>query len=431
MTNTSTLPGVPVSNGARPRAWRVLHVLDHSWPVLSGYSVRSSGLLEGQRAIGFLPHVVTSPLHQLDDPAPADLVRDEIAYTRTPLTGWVAPAALRRRWPVVREAEVVRLLERRIRQVLDSGAFDLIHAHSPALCGLAACRAARARRVPFVYEVRSFWEDRYRTAGVTVAQRSRNRLSRSLETFVLHRADAVVGISSHILNDIRTRGLAPERLFHIPNGVDCARHAPPSSRDLDLARELRLGDTPVLAFFGSLYRFEGISWLVRAASELRRRGENFRLLIIGQGEEAAAIRQAIQQTAAADYVSFLPPVPHDQVSRYYSIAHVMVYPRLSEKVTETVTPLKPLEAMSYGKPVLASSVGGLRELVEDGDTGLLFPAGDVDGFCRQSQRLLHDQHLRSELARRGREMVLREKDWKFLAQRYSAVYDAAIGHAAA
>jgi glycosyltransferase involved in cell wall biosynthesis len=82
--------------------------------------------------------------------------------------------------------------------------------------------------------------------------------------------------------------------------------------------------------------------------------------------------------------------------------------------------------MAQAKAVLGSDVGGIRELVEHERTGLLFRADDIDDFCKQAQRLIHDKSLRSELESRAREMILREKDWKILAELYLAVYEAAI-----
>ena len=114
----------------------------------------------------------------------------------------------------------------------------------------------------------------------------------------------------------------------------------------------------------------------------------FELLIIGSGEEETAIGNAIREYGAAGYVHIIERVPHEEIRRYYSVVDVMVFPRLSVRLTEMVTPLKPLEAMSLKKAVLASNVGGHRELVEHDDTGLLFRPEDVADFCFQAERLI-------------------------------------------
>jgi glycogen(starch) synthase len=250
-------------------------------------------------------------------------------------------------------------------------------------------------------------------------------LSRKMEDYVVHRANAVVGIAQSILKDLEARKADPKKLFHVPNGVDVRKFSP-AARDSALAAELGVGKVPVLGFIGSFYHWEGAAWLVRAIAELRRRGAACELLLIGDGEEMPAVRAAVHEEQAQDFVHVIGKVPHEQVERYYSVIDVLVYPRHRSRLTEMVTPLKPLEAMALGKAVLGSDVGGIRELIDMEQTGLLFRADDVDDFCRQAGRLLDNPALREELGVRARELVLREKDWAILAERYFNVYDAAL-----
>ena len=406
---------------------RVLHVLDHSWPVLSGYSIRSRNLIASQHRLGQAIVVITGPLHQLDDPAASDIVVDGVDYRRTPIAGALASPALRRRWPVLREWVTVQCLRDRILQLIDSQPVSIVYAHSPALCGLAGLQAARRRDLPFVYEIRAFWEDAAVDQSRTRTTSLRYQLTRALEDHVARKADAVAVIAQPMLAEFRERGVPAEKLFHVPNGVDADRLTP-LARDEQLARELGLDGTPVFGFFGSLYRYEGVRWLIRATAELYSRGHRFQLLIIGSGEEEKAIRDAIREYGAEGYARIIERVPHEEIRRYYSVVDVMVFPRLSVRLTEMVTPLKPLEAMSLKKAVLASDVGGHRELVEHDNTGLLFRSEDVADFCLQAERLICDPQLRQQLGERGREMILRDKDWKLLARRYLAIYEFVSKH---
>ncbi len=421
VTTENNLPSTARA-GSRT-SYRVLHVLDHSWPILSGYSIRSQSLVDAQKRLGHRPHVLTGPLHELDDQASRDLVRQDVMYTRTPLGR--GRRVIAGRWPVAREALVVRLLRRRILALLEHNEFDLIHAHSPALCGLAAAQAAKRKNLPFVYEIRAFWEDAAVDQNKTRSTSLRYRASRHLEHRVARRADGVVGIATSILDELRERGLPGEKLFHISNGVDATRFTP-QPRDERLAAELGLRGEPVFGFIGSLYRYEGISWLVPALAQLWACGLKLRVLIIGDGEDMPEIREAVRAAGAADYISLLGRVPHEQVQRYYSLMDVMIYPRRSVRLTELVTPLKPLEAMAQAKTVLASGVGGIRELVEHEQTGLLFRSEDRVDFCRQAERLIADSTLRRDLAERGRQYVLREKDWQVVGRKYEAVYGSAM-----
>ncbi len=405
----------------------VLHVLDHSWPVLSGYSIRSRSLITSQYRLGQAIVVTTGPLHQLDDPGASDIVVDGVEYRRTPITGALAAPALRHRWPLLREWAVVRCLRNRLLELIDNQPVSIVYAHSPALCGLAALQAARKKNLPFVYEIRAFWEDAAVDQKRTRTNAIRYRLTRVLEGYVAGKADAVAAIAQPMLDDLQERGVAADKLFHVPNGVDASQFTP-LGRDAPLAGDLGLDGTPVFGFFGSLYRYEGVTWLIRAAAELYSRGNRFQLLIIGSGEEEGAIGNAIRECGAVEYVRLIGRVPHDQIRRYYSVVDIMVFPRLSIRLTEMVTPLKPLEAMSLEKAVLASDVGGHRELVKHDDTGLLFRAEDIDDFCCQAERLISDQRLREQLGERGREMIMREKDWSVLAHRYQSIYEFVLKH---
>jgi glycogen(starch) synthase len=418
--NTQTIQAIEQQRKTRPL--RVLHVLDHSWPVHSGYSFRSLHLIAAQQHMGLRPLVLTGPLQAIDDPRASDVVLDGVAYHRTPYSGLLSEWAITRRRPILREMMVVRLLRQRILKLIEQHPVDIIHAHSPVLCGLAALQAARLTRTAFVYELRAFWED---AGDPRKAKSLRYRLSRKMEDYVVHRANAVVGIAQSILKDLEARKADPKKLFHVPNGVDVRKFSP-AARDSALAAELGVGKVPVLGFIGSFYHWEGAAWLVRAIAELRRRGAACELLLIGDGEEMPAVRAAVHEEQAQDFVHVIGKVPHEQVERYYSVIDVLVYPRHRSRLTEMVTPLKPLEAMALGKAVLGSDVGGIRELIDMEQTGLLFRADDVDDFCRQAGRLLDNPALREELGVRARELVLREKDWAILAERYFNVYDAAL-----
>ncbi len=404
---------------------RVLHVLDHSWPVHTGYSIRSLHLIAAQHQLGLRPQALTGPLQIVDDPKAEEIVVEDVTYRRTPFSGKFSEWAISKRRPGLREVAVVRLIRNRILELVKNETFDLIQAHSPALCGLGALQAARSKGIPFVYELRAFWEDAAVDQNKTIARFLRYRLSQKLEDYVVHHADAVVGISQSILDELKKRKTDPAKLFHVPNGVDVEKFAP-VSRDETLAAKLGLGSEPVLGFIGSLYRWEGVAWLVRAVAELRRRGTACKLLILGDGEEMPAIREAVRELNAADFIQVLGRVPHGDIERYYSVVDVLVYPRHSIRLTELVTPLKPLEAMALGKAILGSDVGGIRELVESEKTGVLFRADDVEDFCVQAKRLLSQTSLQRKLAEEAREFILREKDWKVLARRYIDVYDFAI-----
>jgi glycogen(starch) synthase len=405
-------------------SWRVLHVLDHSWPVLDGYAQRSRSIVTAQSQLGMHPCVVTGPLHDVDDASSLDAVVDGIPYVRAHAGGALLTNAINRRWPIARELAIVHRLRRKIENLLEQESFDLVHAHSPALCGLAALQACRRRQTPLVYEIRSFWEDSDLAREKSLFKLFRYHSIRKLETFVGRHANAVVGIAQAILEDLKSRGIPEAKMYHVPNGVDAERFKP-LNRDSSLAAQLGLNGIPTIGYLGTLFPWEGVSWLINAATELRRNGRKFNLLIVGDGAEGDEVRKKILQTASASYIHFVGRVPNDQVERYYSVMDVLVYPRRSTRITEFVTPLKPLEAMALGKAILASGVGGIRELIRTEKTGLLFEPEDIEDFCQKATRLLDEPQLRYGLGESARQQVSQEKDWKTIALAYEKIYAAA------
>jgi glycosyltransferase involved in cell wall biosynthesis len=184
----------------------------------------------------------------------------------------------------------------------------------------------------------------------------------------------------------------------MPNGVDLELFGTPLPRDQALADELELGDGPVIGFIGSFYDYEGLDDLIEAMPALLR---STRCAPAAGRRRADGRRPAARAkgSRAAKAIRFVGRVPHDEVDRYYALCDVMAYPRKASRLTELVTPLKPLEAMAQGKLVAASSVGGHRELIADGETGTLFAPDDPADCARVLADLLR---------RRGDWAALRE-----------------------
>ena len=146
------------------------------------------------------------------------------------------------------------------------------------------------------------------------------------------------------------------------------------------------------------------------------------LLLVGGGPRQDALKLQAEQSEASAAIRFVGRVPHEQVERYYALADIMAYPRKKSRLTDLVTPLKPLEAMAQGKLVAASDVGGHRELIEDGVTGTLFAADDPDACGTALAELLDRrdewEHYRTE----GRKHVETRHDWARNVERYQDVY---------
>jgi PEP-CTERM/exosortase A-associated glycosyltransferase len=387
---------------------RVMHILDHSLPVMSGYSTRSHNIITFQRHLGLQPVVLTSSKHPRGGP-PCE-TRDGIPYYRT------QRAAHKRTLPYASELAMMARFSRRIGEVARAEGVKVLHAHSPVLNGLPAIWAARRLGLPAVYESRAFWEDAAVDHGTTRENSVRYRVTRALETVAFRQATRVVVIAHAMRREIIGRGIGADRIHVVPNGVDADRFSP-APRDEALVQRLGLAGGPVFGFIGSFYHYEGLRFLVETLPALRKQIPDARILLVGGGEDEAALREA-----AVDGVIFAGPVPYHRVTDYYSLIDVFVCPRRRMRLTELVTPLKPLEAMAAGLPVLASDVGGLAELIEHNSTGLLFRAEDASAFVREALRLASDGGLRARLGARAREHVRSERSWSRVVSRYPAIY---------
>jgi PEP-CTERM/exosortase A-associated glycosyltransferase len=394
---------------------KVLHVLDHSLPLTSGYSTRSRSIAVCQREAGLEPVILTSPRHAY--PGGPVETWDGIRHYRT------APVRRSRRLPHAELPRLMARLGRRIVEVARAERVDLLHAHSPVLNGLPALWAGRRLGIPIVYEARAFWEDAAVDQGTTREGSLRYRLSRALETWLFRRAGRVVVIAEAMRREIVARGVSAERITVVPNGVDLARFRP-AARDAALAARLGLDGGPLFGFIGSFYRYEGLAFLMRALPLLRQRLPGAQVLLVGGGEEEEALHALARALDGA--VIFAGRVRPDEVGRFYPLLDVFVCPRRRIRLTELVTPLKPLEAMAMERPVLASDVGGHAELIRHGETGCLFPAESRERFVDECVRLAGAAEFRRHLAERGRRFVESERTWTRLVARYEPVYRAAL-----
>jgi PEP-CTERM/exosortase A-associated glycosyltransferase len=395
---------------------RILHILDHSPPHASGYVFRTLAILRGQRALGWETLQLTTPRHGASENDHED--HDGWRFHRTP----PARPGLARLAGGTYGAEMVataRRLEHLARQFVP----DVLHAHSPVLNVLPALAIGRRLGIPVVYEMRASWEDAAVDHGTTRDGSLRYRASRALETFALKRAAAVTTICEGLRSDIVARGVHPQRVTVIPNAVDVEAFRSADNPDSTLRAALGLHGE-VAGFAGSFYGYEGLDIAIDALHLLRDRRPQLRLLLLGGGPQEAALQQQAAALALGDRVVFAGRVPHAQMQRYYDLIDVLVYPRRSIRLTELVTPLKPLEAMAQGRLVLASDVGGHRELVRNDETGWLFGAGDPRALAGAIDQALTRREDWPRIAANAARYVRSERSWTRSVARYADVYAA-------
>ena len=395
---------------------RILHVLDHSIPLHSGYTFRTAALLREQRALGWQTFHLTSPKQGQTKEAVQTV--DDLSFYRT--SAEKSPIAS---FPLVGQWQLMGQLTRRLREVALEVRPDIIHAHSPVLNALPAIRVGRELGIPVVYEIRAFWEDAAVDHGTTREGSVRYRLTRALETWAIQKADHVFTICEGLRADIADRGVDSAKVTVIPNAVDTNAFQASQAPDPALKRSLALDGKVVLGFVGSFYAYEGLDLLIESLPAILQANPAVALLLVGGGPEEGRLREQVSRLQLDAHVVFSGRVPHKEVSRYYDLIDVLAYPRHSMRLTELVTPLKPLEAMAQQKLFVASSVGGHRELVEHMKTGVLFKADDQEALAQALLDLLGRPQIWPALKANGRAFVETTRNWRNSVANYKPTYE--------
>jgi PEP-CTERM/exosortase A-associated glycosyltransferase len=255
----------------------------------------------------------------------------------------------------------------------------------------------------------------------------RYRLTKAMETRAVRRADQVVTICQGLRNDLISRGISGDKIGSVPNAVDINHFSLSAGPDPELKASLGLAGCRVIGFLGSYYAYEGLDLLIAALPGILAKAPDVRLLLVGGGPQEANLKTQAAALGLADKVVFVGRVPHSEVSKYYDLVDLLAYPRHAMRLTELVTPLKPLEAMAQGHLLIASDVGGHKELIEDGQTGVLFRAGDIAELAAKAVATLDQPEKAAAMRANGRRFVEQVRNWPNSIANYKAIYGKALG----
>lgn len=394
---------------------KILHVLEYSRPNISGYSLRSDAIIRHQRQIGITTQQLTSQRYQDFSDLSEDV--DGVVYQRTN-----ASTSIFSKIPFVNYLHHINHLAKRIESAVIADKPDLIQTHSPMFNALAAIKVGKKYNIPVTYEVRALWEDAAVDTGKTKEGSIKYKMIKAIEQRAFEQADAVSCICQGLKKDLINRGIYESKLYVTPNAVDIDNFQPLYQRDGELEQSLNLTHKKVLAFIGTFFKYEGLHYAIDAMKKIIQQRDDIHLLLVGAGNEMDNLKEQVKAQGLTEHVTFVGRVPFEQVSRYYSLADLMVFPRESIRLTELVTPLKPLESMAQYKPVIASDIGGHNELIVDGQTGFLFKADDAQALANKVLSTIDDSALLKEVSDKGLEYVREERNWLNTAKQYLPVY---------
>lgn len=399
-----------------PKKLTILHIFDHSLPHQDGYSTRSIEILSAQRRKGWDPIALTSPKHEVDCGDKGAIEERINGFT------FYRCGALKGYSPGTNELMLMGRIGRRLVELVRKRQPDILHVHSPVLNAIPAIIVGKLFNIPVLYEIRAFWEDAGEDQGTYRPNSPKYRLVRMIETLCCRMADHVSVICQGLKNDLVARGISSDRISIIYNAIHPENFSD-ATPDAGYRKEWRLDGCKMIGFIGSFYRYEGLDVLIDAFAMVAVKHKNIALLLVGGGETEDELRQQVHCLGLEDRVLMPGRIPHQRVPGVYALMDILVYPRYSVRLTELVTPLKPLEAMVMGKPVIATDIGGHRELIQDGVDGELVAPNHSQALANAMLALLNYPKKSSQLAKNGLKKVRRAFNWDATTTPYSAIFE--------
>ncbi len=325
-------------------------------------------------------------------------------------------------WGKVTIPEYIENYSKMLAQFAYDRKATVIHAASNYINGLAAVNAAKILNIPSIYEVRGFWE-------ITVASRNPDfkntnlyKMQKQLDIQACTDASSVIALSEIVKEELMDRGIDKDKIYIIPNGVDTQKMKP-LKRNIELLDTFKFKEKFIVGFIGSVVDYEGLELLIEASQKLLKDGyNNFRYLIVGDGNNLENLKKIVKEKNLSELFLFIGRVPYEDVERYYSIIDVACYPRLNWEICSIVSPKKPFEAMSYGIPVISSSVRANSYFIEDGVNGLVHKSEDSDSIVEKLKLIHNNDALREKIILNGRAWVVENRESNIAGPKLKEIY---------
>lgn len=394
---------------------KILFVLNKALPVINGYTIRSNEIIKGVKNRGYTPIVTTrlgwSPLHENQE-IPDEAINGVKTYYIDKSDKY-----LTNRTPIL---EYFDAYAEEIKKILDEEKPGVIHAASNFQSAIPALKLGEKFGIKTIYEVRGMWHHTASSKIPGFLNSDRFNLQEQEEIHCCHVADEVFCISESLKEYLILKGVEAAKITVIPNGVDTKQIAP-QERDAEIIKKYHLSDCQVLGFVGSITNYEGIDLVIRAMHDLNHRkntDQKFKFIIVGDGQYRSHLQQLVTDLEMQDDVIFTGQVPHEEVSKYYSVIDIAPFARTNDLVCKLVTPIKTYEAMAMEKKVIVSDVGALKEMVIDGVNGMYFEADNKDALRDTIEAII----TKDNVGKDAREWVIEERDWTVILEKVVKAY---------
>jgi glycosyltransferase involved in cell wall biosynthesis len=301
--------------------------------------------------------------------------------------------------------------------IFKAGKADCLFVESPPLSlSVPAFFYSRLRNVPFVFYVADLWPDAVRDNLELNKERVALKFARALERWSYRKADYVCAVTEGILSELQTRRVPQSKLLFLPNGMDLDQFAP-MLPDHGLRYELGFEGKEIVLYAGTHGYAHGMERILRAANVLQERRPQCHFVFVGDGSaKPGIIRQA--KELGLQNVSFLDPVPAEQVRRLFSIALCGIVSLNESSISQHTRPVKSLTAMSCSRPVVYIGPGEGARLVMNANAGFVLERGDPDAIAEAICQLAADPRLGDSLGQNGRKFIEENLPWPLLVGRW-------------
>jgi glycosyltransferase involved in cell wall biosynthesis len=298
---------------------------------------------------------------------------------------------------------------------------QLIHSNSNHLIGTCGLQAAKILGIPSIYEVRGLWYETHAINDKSYEKTNEFKLEKEKEMYVCNNSNAVFTINLTLKQYLENNGVK-NTIHIIPNGTDKNEKLTDNSKIPEKLKDLFKLKTKnnliYLGYIGSLVSYEGIEFMIDALCSLPNRIKSkYRILVIGDD------KLKIESANTNPNIIFIGRIQNEQIHHVYNILDIILFPRLSNKLTETTGPLKIVEAMGYGKICLVSNLKPVYEYVTDHKTGILFESNSEDSLRQKVIDLIDNFALYKNIGDNAKEWAIKYRSWDIISNAISNIYN--------
>ena len=384
-------------------------------PNISGSSIRTRDIVASQKEIGLSPVVISSPFQNGESTKNPEYINDILHHrTYNDKPEHLVTEAKSSLFKRISKAFSIFSFYTKVEATIKEEKPEILHAHATFFCGIVAVLLGKKHKIPVVYELRSLWEEREKKEAKTIFSKLQPLLITSIETYVMKRAQLVIAINKNLEVNINQRGIQNTKI--IANAVNTSSVKP--IKPTTNAAPISFG------YIGSVSPIEGLDIMAKVWSNIENKGLDNQFHVYGKGTFYKPLKELISSLNLKQF-HLHGSVDPAEINTAFNNIDVIVNPRIKSKITDTVTPLKPLEAMAYSKLVIASDVGGMKELIDHQKTGLLFKADNTTDLEKCITEVI-TAGIPIEIVQDAKQYVLQNKSWLQNAKRYQSYYNELI-----